>query len=268
MLTCIFESVHEAKTSIEADQPDPKVTANSPRLMISSSFLRNGGVNLRIGAEGAPIGIPFEAGSQSEMSGSQRTIVGFEDADDFVFVLRMRETIGRKSGQVRQKQFKDRHLFGVDKDLQKKHTDCKDEFHIVGLTGDVFDLEGIEAGKVENGEVTVCMKLEKNKSMETKSTICWIQEDVRGVPCTRSVHGTTTRTFAHPHSPCNHSHLTPSRAPPRTPPKLTRVLTTNPSLTHDHLCLTIHPPYISPPAPSITPLFLLPPARSAPSPQK
>lgn len=106
MLTCIFESVHEAKTSIEADQPDPKVTANSPRLMISSSFLRNGGVNLRIGAEGAPIGIPFEAGSQSEMSGSQRTIVGFEDADDFVFVLRMRETIGRKSGQVRQKQFK------------------------------------------------------------------------------------------------------------------------------------------------------------------
>lgn len=43
MLTCIFESVHEAKTSIEADQPDPKVTANSPRLIISSSFLRNWG---------------------------------------------------------------------------------------------------------------------------------------------------------------------------------------------------------------------------------
>lgn len=171
MLTCIFESVHEAKTSIEADQPDPKVTANSPRLIISSSFLRNwggGGGNLRLGVEGAPIGIPIEAGSQSEMSGSRRTTVRFEDAGDFVFVLRMQETIRRKSGQVRQKHSKDRHLFGVDKYLQKKHTDCKDEFHIVGLTGDVFDLEGIEAGKVENSEVTVCMKLEKNKSMEIK----------------------------------------------------------------------------------------------------
>lgn len=44
----------------------------------------------------------------------------------------------------------------------------------------------------------------------------------------------STRTFAHPHSPCNHSHLTPSRAPPRTPPKLTRV--------HSRTTIACYPP--------------------------
>ncbi|OMP83011.1 hypothetical protein BK809_0001203 [Diplodia seriata] len=127
--------------------------------------VRERGVDARVGVDATPFGVPVAAGPRAEGGRAAETRVGFGGAEEFVFAFCLREVRVKRSGEVRQKGFRDGDFMGVDELRREERSVEQVGVEVVGLAerdagGDDLDSDEVEAVEEENGEECVCVKLE------------------------------------------------------------------------------------------------------------
>ncbi|KAL1628307.1 hypothetical protein SLS54_001880 [Diplodia seriata] len=127
--------------------------------------VRERGVDARVGVDATPFGVPVAAGPRAEGGRAAETRVGFGGAEEFVFAFCLREVRVKRSGEVRQRGFRDGDFMGVDELRREERSVEQVGVEVVGLAerdagGDDLDLEEVEAVEEENGEECVCVKPE------------------------------------------------------------------------------------------------------------
>lgn len=126
------------------------------------------GINLHVGVDGTSFGIPTSMGPNVSLERKDNETVAFDEADPFVFAIRLREITLTSSGEIKHRSHTDGALLSEDNNVEADD-ESKIEIVVEGLAdedadGEEFGLEEWDANAVDDavpdGEACACAKTE------------------------------------------------------------------------------------------------------------